>query len=70
MGKTHRRCRLRSCDGRGRVFYCRRMRTEDGYSERFVLEDRDAFNGLLLWQKPVKGPLGEKYGDWNIVATA
>lgn len=54
----------------GRVFYCRRMRTEDGYSERFVLEGRDAFNGLLLRQKPVKGPLGEKYGDWNIVATA
>jgi len=53
----------------GRMFYCRRKLLPDGYRVRMFLVARDAYNGQLLWQKPVKWMIGSKYGDRNVVAT-
>jgi outer membrane protein assembly factor BamB len=54
----------------GRMFYSRRKLLPDGYRVRMLLVARDAFNGQLLWQQPVKWMIGSKYGDRNVLATA
>ena len=54
----------------GRMFYCLHEPTPDGHNVRYLLQARDAFNGLLLWEKPLAGPVGGKYGDRAVVATA
>jgi len=54
----------------GRMFYCLRKLLPDGYRVRYVLTGRDAYNGQLLWERPVTWPIGSKYGDRNVVATA
>jgi outer membrane protein assembly factor BamB len=55
---------------RGRMFFCLRRPTLDGHRIRYILTARDAFNGLLLWERPVTWAIGSKYGDRNVVATA
>jgi len=54
----------------GRVFWCLHEPTPDGHNVRYRLQARDAFNGLLLWEKPLAGPLSGRCGDRAVLATA
>jgi outer membrane protein assembly factor BamB len=55
--------------GGGRMFYRLRVRTPDGHSLQDMLMARDAHNGLLLWQRPVKH-WANNYGDRNVAVTS
>ncbi|KKL52886.1 hypothetical protein LCGC14_2280970, partial [marine sediment metagenome] len=54
----------------GRMFHCVRRLAGHGHRVRYVLVARDAYNGLPIWERPVSWPIGGKYGDRNVVATA
>lgn len=54
--------------GGGRLFYRLRTRSPDGHSLRDMLVARDAYNGLLLWQQPVRH-WTDNYGDRSVLVS-